>query len=271
MIDRLTPILQQKQREVANLHQRLQEQRDHPIVQVLVGNLPPKPSIPFKQALKSSSLAVIAEIKRRSPSKGQLAPISDPAHLAERYILGGANALSILTDEVFFNGHIDDLIQVRETPLGQLTPIIRKDFMIDTLQIAEAKVAGASAILCIISVLGEKKTRALLDFASSIDMDVLVEIHTHDELKIALDCGADMIGVNNRDLRTFSVDTQHALNMAGALPDSVIKVAESGITDPFLARQYYEAGFDAVLIGEALVTSSDPEQFIRACRYDASH
>jgi indole-3-glycerol phosphate synthase len=266
MANRLEPILVQKQREVADLYQRLEHDPNHPIAQVMRGELQLKRSPSFKEALKCSSLTVIAEIKRKSPSKGAIAPISDPINLAQRYILGGASALSILTDKKFFGGHLNDLIQVAGTVCDQSIPIIRKDFIIDNVQIAEAAVAGASAVLCIISVLGQT-AKVFLEFARSINIDVLVEIHDHDELKIALDCGADIIGINNRALKTFTVDTQHALQIVTAVPDTIVKVAESGIANPTLARQYYEAGFDAVLIGEALVTSADPEHFIRECRY----
>ena len=112
-----------------------------------------------------------------------------------------------------------------------------------------------------------QKPKSLIEFARSIGLDVLVEIHDHDELKIALDCGANIIGINNRNLNTFVVDTESSSRIITAIPDTIIKVAESGITDPALARQYYQAGFDAVLIGEALVKSDNPEQFIRECRY----
>ncbi len=266
MTNRLEPILLQKQREVAELYKLLLHDRDHPIAQVLNGERPLKHLPEFKKVLKSSSLAVIAEIKRRSPSKGMLAPITNPTDLAQRYISGGANALSILTDEKFFDGHMDDLIRVADSVHGQSIPIIRKDFIIDKVQIAEALVAGASAVLCLVSALGQK-TQALLEFARSLHIDVLVEIHYQDELQIALDCGADIIGINNRNLNTFSVDTQRALQMVTAIPDSIIKVAESGIDSPALARQYYQAGFDAVLIGEALVKSDNPAQFIMECRH----
>lgn len=266
MTNRLESILLQKKCEVALLRRRLENDTNHLIAQVLHGELQIRCSANFKDVLKSSSLVVIAEIKRKSPSKGVIVSIEDPSHLAKRYISGGANALSILTDKEFFGGHIDDLTQVAYIVHDQSIPIIRKDFIIDNVQIAEAAVAGASAVLLIVSVLG-KKTKALLEFARSIKIDVLVEIHNQDELKIALDCGADIIGINNRDLNTFVVDTQRAIQIVSAIPNTIIKVAESGITDPVLARQYYQAGFDAVLIGEALVKSDDPEHFIRECRH----
>jgi indole-3-glycerol phosphate synthase len=267
MTNRLEAILLEKQREVAILRQRLTHNSSHPIGQVLCGELQAKCSSGFKEVLSTPGLSVIAEIKRKSPSKGELAAIPDPINLAEHYISGGASALSILTDKKFFAGDITDLSQVAEAIRDRRIPIIRKDFIIDTIQIAEAAVAGASAVLCIIAVLG-KKTKILLEFARSIKLDVLVEIHDQHELAIALDCGAEIIGVNNRNLKTFTVDTQQALKVVSAIPDTIIKVAESGITHPTLAREYYNAGYDAVLIGESLVRLDDSEQFIRACIHD---
>lgn len=266
MHNKLAPIVLQKQREVADLYQRLQSDATHPIANILHGALSVQP-VNFKKALKSSLLAVIAEIKRQSPSKGRLALIPDAGHLAQQYIQGGASALSIVTDKKFFDGHIDDLIQVSRVVTQPPIPILRKDFIIDKIQIAESAVFGASAILCIIAVVG-LQAKSFIEFSHAIGLDVLVEIHDLEELKIALDCGADIIGINNRHLNTFAVDTAASLRMVNAIPSTIIKIAESGIMDPALARQYYQAGFDAVLIGEALVQSTDPIKFIRDCRYE---
>jgi indole-3-glycerol phosphate synthase len=266
MNNKLKAILLQKQREVAILRDQLEKNPDHPIAQLLHGKQKLQRSLAFSKGLKTSTLAVIAEIKRKSPSKGLLAPITNPVDLAHHYIAGGANALSILTDKHFFDGDITDLSQVAINTRQQSIPILRKDFMIDEIQIAEAAIAGASAILCIVAVLGTK-TRELIEFSHAIGLDVLVEIHDENELKIALNCGAEIIGVNNRDLNTFAVDTNRALQLITAIPDNIIKVAESGITEPALARQYHGAGFDAVLIGEALVKSANPQQFIMECRH----
>lgn len=265
MKNKLGPILMQKKREVANLYQRLKHDANHPIAKMLHGESQLQCASHFKSALKSSSLAVIAEIKRKSPSKGMIAPISNPIHLAQRYISGGANALSILTDTHFFGGHLDDLVQVAESTNS--IPILRKDFIIDKVQIAQAAVAGASSVLCIIAAVSYQ-TKSLIEFAHTIGLEVLVEIHNQAELHVALECGAEIIGVNNRNLNTLEVDTSTAFNLIPSIPDEMIKVAESGIYDPALAQQYYQAGFDAVLIGEALVKSVDPEQFMRECRDD---
>jgi indole-3-glycerol phosphate synthase len=264
MMNKLKPILAEKQREVAELRQHVADNPLHPINRLLQGKLSMSPAFAFKQALISPSLAVIAEIKRKSPSKGQLASILDPVELAQHYVAGGANALSILTDKVFFDGTIEDLACVAKKVS---IPILRKDFIIDELQIAEAAVAGASAVLCIVAVLGTK-TKRLLEFSHALGLDVLVEIHDEEELNIALDSGADIIGINNRNLNTFVVNTECSLALVGKIPNTIVKVAESGITEPALAHHYRRAGFNAVLIGEALVKSSHPEQFIRACQHD---
>jgi indole-3-glycerol phosphate synthase len=265
MTNKLEAVVAQKQLEVAELYNAIaQNTHGDAIKKILCGEFQVKKNNVFKRALSSSSLAVIAEIKRKSPSKGTIAPIIDPAVLAQRYIAGGASALSILTDKYFFDGNIQDIIRVKEI-ITHSVPIIRKDFIIDKVQIAEALAAGASAILCIVAVLGAK-TKQLLDYARSLGLDVLVEIHNENELDVALESGADIIGINNRNLSTFIVDPERSLQLVDKIPASIIKVAESGITTPAMAKKYHQAGFNAVLIGEALVRSSCPEQFIMGCR-----
>lgn len=224
----------------------------------------------FKDALTTKTLAIIAEIKRKSPSKGDISPIENPVQLAEYYIQGGANALSILTDKPFFNGEINDLKQVAPLAKNYSIPILRKDFIIDEIQISEAYYAGASAVLLIVAVLG-KHLKSLLQYAHSLGLDVLVEIYDYDELQIAIDAGANIIGINNRNLKTLTVDTSHAFTLVDKIPDFIIKVAESGIADPEHAQQYFKAGFNAVLIGESLVKSMNPQQFIKECRYAATY
>ncbi len=263
MINKLKPILAQKQLEVVELYNSIAQ--NSMLYKVLHGEIAVHKNNVFKNALRSSYLAVIAEIKRKSPSKGLIAPIKDVTELAQHYIYGGASALSILTDKTFFNGSIEDLSRVKNE-ISASIPIIRKDFIIDEVQIAEAKVAGADAILCIVAVLGNR-TKKLIAYAHSLGLDVLVEIHDENELHIALDSGADIIGINNRNLNTFIVDTNLSLQLVEKIPNSMIKVAESGITTPAMAREYYQAGFNAVLIGEALVRSEDPEKFIMECHH----
>jgi indole-3-glycerol phosphate synthase len=267
MINKLEPIILQKGIEVAALREMISKNSEHIIPRILQGEVRRNTVKSFKKVLSCSSLAVIAEIKRKSPSKNLLAPIQDPIALARAYVAGGANALSILTDELFFGGRLEDLTQVATGLVQHPTPILRKDFIIDEIQIAEAVAAGADAVLCIVAVLGSK-TKMLIDRARAMGIEVLVEVHTDAELDIAVESGAEIIGINNRDLSTFVVDPQRAFQLVKNIPANIIKVAESGIVDPSLAKQCYEAGFDAVLIGEALVTSSNPELFIKRCRYE---
>lgn len=266
MMNKLEPILFQKRQEVMELYKSITQNPKSQLARALHGEIEVHTNNEFKNALRSSYLAVIAEIKRKSPSKGLIAPIENVTKLAERYILGGARALSILTDRNFFNGSINDLSKVR-SEMRKSVPIIRKDFIIDEVQIAEAMLAGADAILCIVAVLGNK-TKKLIKYAHSLGLDVLVEIHDENELDIALESGAEIIGINNRNLNTFIVDTNLSLQLINKVPKSIIKVAESGITTPAMSREYYQAGFNAVLIGEALVRSSDPEKFILECRHE---
>jgi indole-3-glycerol phosphate synthase len=261
MNNKLTPILTQKALEVSQLMRMLDEDTSHPIARLMRGEEVNQPPASFKNALKGENISVIAEIKRQSPSKGTLVPFLDPVTLAQQYYSGGASALSILTDKTFFGGELEDLKQVAKV---NALPILRKDFIIDKAQIAEAAVAGASAVLCIVAVLGTKLER-FITFAHNLNLDVLVEVHTKEELDIALDSGADIIGINNRNLLTLEVNPLYALELAKDIPIGIIKVAESGLKTPQLVKQYARAGFDAVLIGEALVTSTHPEQFIEDC------
>ncbi len=267
MNNQLTRIILQKQREIEALQNLLQNQPEHAIAHLLQGKTRRYSVKKFKKALRCSYLAIIAEIKRKSPSKGLLAPILDPVSLAMNYIEGGANAISVLTDEIFFNGTLRELSSVAFVLEKKPCPILRKDFILHEIQIAEAITMGADAILCIVAILG-KKTKALLAQAKAMGIEVLVEVHNHAELDIALESDADIIGINNRDLSTFQVDTECALRLVEHIPSSIVKVAESGILVPKLARDYYQAGFDAVLIGEALVKSASPSDFMKACRHD---
>lgn len=263
MTNRLDPIILQKQREVKALYQCIDEHPTHPIAQLHRHEISYSSQNSFKAALKQEKLSVIAEIKRKSPSKGELASIADPLVLAKRYLNGGASALSILTDTPFFGGSLDDLNKVALDHHISI-PLLRKDFIIDPIQIAESALAGADAILAIVAVLNNN-TKFILNAAKTFGMAVLVEIHNKQELDIALDYGAEMIGVNNRNLKAFEVNTDLAFELIQHIPKDIIKVAASGIAHPELALEYRQAGFDAVLMGESLVCSENPESFIRAC------
>ena len=214
----------------------------------------------FEAALKRPGLAVVAEIKRRSPSRGDLAMELDAIDQAGRYAAGGAAALSVLTEPVFFAGRPEDLAAARETT-G--LPILRKDFVIESIQVWEARAMGASAVLLIASALTPNELAALLDDAGRAGIDALVEVHTSDEAKLSLDLGARIVGVNNRDLATFVVDLATAEEIAPFLSEAAVTIAESGIRSRTEAMRMMAAGYDAVLVGEALVRSPDPARLIR--------
>jgi indole-3-glycerol phosphate synthase len=219
----------------------------------------------FKDALSktaaSRGAAVIAEIKRRSPSKGELASDLDPATLAVDYQDGGASCLSVLTDTEFFGGSVSDLQQARA---ACALPVLRKDFTICSNDVADARVMGADAVLLIVAALSEGELASFLEIASRLGLDCLVEVHDEHELRSALACGADLIGVNQRDLRTFEVDTDLALRLAAMIPEDVVAVAESGIRGPQDVSRLASVGFQGVLVGESLVTSIDPAAAVRA-------
>ena len=214
----------------------------------------------FEEALSRPGLAVIAEIKRRSPSRGDLAIDLDAVEQARRYAAGGAAALSVLTEPVFFAGHPEDLVAARATT-G--LPILRKDFVIESLQIWEARAMGASAVLLIAAALTPNELAALLDDAGRAGLSALVEVHTIDEAKLSVDLGARIVGVNNRDLASFEVDLAAAEDIAPFLSDASLTVAESGIHSRIEAMRMAAAGYDAVLVGEALVRSADPASLIK--------
>lgn len=217
----------------------------------------------FVDALSGDGLGVIAEIKRRSPSRGTIDDELDPIARATAYQSGGAVAISVLTEEHYFSGSPDDLSGVKA---AVDIPVLRKDFIVDSIQIVQAKAIGADAILLIMACLSDREATELLAEAARWHLDALVEAHTDDEAKRAADCGAVIIGVNNRDLSTFDVDLGTAERIAGFLPDEVVKVAESGIWTSADSHRMRSAGFDAVLVGEALVRADDPAGLIGKLR-----
>lgn len=218
----------------------------------------------FARALASPRLSVIAEIKRRSPSKGRLAPDDlDPALLAKSYEEGGAACLSVLTDGPHFGGSADDLGRARA---AVDLPVLRKDFTVDERDVCDARLMGADAVLLIAAALDSDELARFHSLANQLGLDALVEVHDERELAAALDIGATLIGVNQRDLVTFDVDHDRAVRLAGAIPDGIVKVAESGVRGAPDAARLADAGFDAVLVGEHLVTSVDPASAIRDLR-----
>lgn len=206
-------------------------------------------------------LGVIAEVKKASPSVGLIDPDFDPVRQAKRYLEGGASCLSILTDEKYFQGSLSYLTQISKFSSA---PLLRKDFTIHEVQIHEAAVSGADAILLIVAALDDETLRRLHDEAKSFMLDVLVEVHDLREMERALELGADLIGVNNRNLKTFEVDLATTEQLAEEVPDDVLLVSESGIKSPTDAMRALEAGANAVLIGEALMRAHDPSREIEA-------
>ena len=225
------------------------------------------PTRGFRSALAdvvaTGELAVIAEIKRRSPSKGDLAPGLDPATVAGAYEAGGAACLSVLTDVEFFGGSPDDLTAARD---AVTVPVLRKDFTVDPRDVADARLMGADCVLLIVAALSDDELTALLAEATSVGLDSLVEVHDEAEAERAVAAGATLIGVNQRDLVTFAVDTERAVRVAPALPEGVVRVAESGITGAADAAVLAAAGYHAVLVGEHLVRSPDPAAGVRGLR-----
>ena len=220
------------------------------------------PARGFAAALRQpGGVTVIAEIKRASPSKGPLAVHLDPSATAVAYQRGGAAALSVLTDEKFFCGSEQDLAAAKDT---SVLPVLRKDFTVAPHDVYDARRMGADAVLIIAAALSEPELRSLTALAASIGLDALVEVHDEDETERALEAGAKLIGVNQRDLVTFEVDTARAERVAKVIPSSVVRVAESGIESGDDVRRLADAGFDSVLVGEALVTSADPEGAVRS-------
>jgi len=219
-------------------------------------------------ALKGEDVAVIAEVKRASPSKGALAAIADPAALAVDYEAGGACVISVLTESRRFGGSLEDMVAVRE---AVRVPVLRKDFMISSYQLWEARAHGADMVLLIVAALEQNALVSLVERAVSIGLVPLVEVHTEDELDRALDAGATVIGVNARNLATLEVDRSVFARLAPRIPDQVVKIAESGIRGPHDLLAYAAAGADAVLVGESLVTGRDPRSAVADLVTAGSH
>ncbi len=214
----------------------------------------------FRAALRAKRPAIIAEIKRASPSKGVLVEDFRPAELAAQYQRGGAAALSVLTDRDFFQGSFADLQCARA---ACSLPVLRKDFTISEYHVLEAAAHGADAILLIVAILDAASLRAFRELAAQFGMAALVEVHDRRELSIALESGAEIIGVNNRDLRDFKVSLDTSIQLAPEMPADVIKVSESGIFHAADVGRLMTAGYDAVLVGEHLVKSGDPARAIQ--------
>lgn len=238
---------------------RAQRPQDQLVAQV--ATMPP--ALDPLPGLRAPGLSVIAEVKRASPSKGSLAAIADPAALAAEYAAGGAAAISVLTEQRRFNGSLADLTAVRA---AVPTPLLRKDFVVTEYQLWEGRAAGADLALLIVAALTQDQLTRFLALAESLGVTCLVETHTADEVRRALDAGAGLIGVNNRDLKTLEVDLSHFQELAELIGDTAVKVAESGILSVDDAARMRAAGADAVLVGEMLVRTGDPRSAVAALR-----
>jgi indole-3-glycerol phosphate synthase len=214
----------------------------------------------FAGALRGPRLAVIAEMKQRTPTMGVLAEEYSPADLAHAYTEGGAAAISVLTQMASFGGRPEHVMAARA---ATSLPILRKDFVTDPFEIAEARAAGADAVLLIVAALERSQLAQLLAVGKSRGIAALVEVHDEAETNAALEAGAQLIGINHRDLRTFAVDLALTERLRQVIPTSVVVVAESGIRTPDDARRVYEAGANAILVGEALMRSDNPADRIR--------
>lgn len=219
-------------------------------------------------ALHVDGVSVIAEVKRASPSKGTLAAIPDPARLAQAYEAGGAHMISVLTEERRFGGSLADLRSVRA---AVDIPVLRKDFIVTAYQLWEAKAYGADVVLLIVAVLEQDALISLVERATSLGLTPLVEVHDRHEVERATEAGAVLVGVNSRDLKTLAVNRETFGQVAPFIPDRCIKIAESGVRGPHDLLAYAHAGADAVLVGEKLVTGSDPVAAVQELVTTGSH
>jgi indole-3-glycerol phosphate synthase len=218
----------------------------------------------FRRALQKDGINIIAEFKRRSPSKGMIREDANPIEIARAYETGGAVAMSVLTEEDYFAGSLDDLREVKSTVD---LPVLRKDFIVDEYQVYESAIAGADAILLIVAALDDESLARLRRLAEDeLQMDALVEVHTSDEMKRAVACGAKLIGVNNRNLRTFEVSLETSLSLAREAPSEALLISESGLNNSADLRRLYNAGYRGFLIGETLMRAHDLATALRSFR-----
>ena len=249
----LDKIIETKKKEVA----QLKRQTTPAYLKKTIAGL--EPCRDFRQALQDNACKIIAEVKCASPSRGRLIEDFDPVEIAGVYEENGAAAISVLTDEKYFAGHKNHLMQIRQkTNL----PLLRKDFIIDEIQIYETRAIGADAILLIVHVLGKKLAEFIL-LSRELGLNPLVEVHTKEELDLALDAGAEIIGINNRNLDTFQTDIETSRELRKRIPEGIIVVAESGIKERKDIESLMQAGIHAFLIGEALITAPDMGKKLR--------
>lgn len=226
-----------------------------------------RPTVSLAKNLKKSNTGIIAEFKRKSPSKSWINQDANIESIAHGYETAGVSGMSILTDEIYFGGTMDDLIMARE---NCKLPLLRKEFIIDEYQIIEAKAIGADAILLIAAILTKSEIKKFSELAKSLGLDVLLEVHDEDELQKSIMPSLDMIGVNNRDLKTFEVDLKNSKNLSELIPEEFIKVSESGISSIEAIKELRPFGFQGFLIGENFMKTDYPgksaEQFIKSLK-----
>jgi indole-3-glycerol phosphate synthase len=215
---------------------------------------------PFSEALIDEGISLIAEMKRASPSRGPIRPEASVAEVVAAYQAGGARAVSVLTEPAHFGGSLDDLVEAR----GACDlPLLRKDFVVDAYQVLEARAAGADAVLLIVAALGGERLAELMAAAADLGMDSVVEVHDEDEVEVAVEAGAEVIGINNRDLHSLEVDLATTFRLLADVPAGTVVVAESGIHERGHVEDLEDAGIDAILVGEALMRADDPGRAIR--------
>ena len=222
---------------------------------VIEDGLVPRAERPFRDALARPGMSLISELKRASPSRGPIQPDADAAEVVSAYERAGASACSILTEPEYFGGSLADLEAARA---ATRLPLLRKDFIVDRYQLLEARAAGADAALLIVAAMGVPELRHLIEEADRIGLDALVEVHDEREVGAALEAGARIVGINNRNLKTLDVDIETAHRLRRGLPADVVAVAESGITTRHDVERLEEAGVDAILVGETLMRAGDP-------------
>jgi len=253
---------------VARTRERVRERKAALPLEQLLASAPPATSHrAFGHAISRVSVNVIAEFKRRSPSRGTIREGLAPDEVAIAYENAGAAALSVLTEEDYFAGSLEDLRRARS---ATLLPVLRKDFVIDPYQVWEAAILGADAVLLIVAALSDPELRALSEAAEGAGLETLVEVHDREELDRALAIGCSIVGVNNRNLKSMVVDLETALGLAAAIPDHVVAVAESGIATGDDVHRLRGAGFDAFLVGEHLMRAPDPGAALAALLVDSN-
>jgi indole-3-glycerol phosphate synthase len=255
MADFLEDIVEVTQADVAQRKRRVPMER----LRERLG--PTRRGRPFSEGLVDEGISLIAEMKRSSPSGGPIRPGAEVSEIVRAYEAAGAAACSILTEPHRFGGSLDDLVEAREA-CG--LPLLRKDFLVDEYQVVEARVAGADAVLLIVAALERGRLEALMAIAGELGMDCLVEVHDEEDVEAAVEAGADLIGVNNRDLRSLEVDLRTTFRLLPDVPAGTVVVSESGIRSRDDVEALEEAGVDAILVGEALMRASDPGQAVRA-------